>query len=834
MKEVISYSHFRENFDHVISKLHWLHWCVIVASLILTISAWTIAKKAVEEKAATVFEREASQVIELITERMRKYEDALWAGAAAIHSQSDHDINYLEWQRFARTLDVEAKYPGINGVGVIYYVQPKSLQAYLDSERQTRPDFRIHPKHNKNEYWPITYIEPVAINRQAVGLDIAHEVNRYTAAVKARDSGRAQITGPIVLVQDEAKTQGFLFYVPFYGSHDIESVENRQKHFTGLVYAPFIMNKLMEGTLRKEERHIGIKISDGDNTLYDEHTLNIVDYDPDPLFKRHVSLDFYGRPWEIDLRSSLDFRAATGSYQPLIILICGLLIDCLLTALFVSLTRANKKTSAALDASEKLCQVYVDASGDGFWDWYIQDDYEYMSPRFWEMFGYAPDEKPHKPSAWQDMIFEQDLPMALDNFNKHVASKGKCPYEQEVRYRHKDGSTVTVLCRGRVIEWDNQHQPIRMIGTHTNITELKQKAEALEKSLSFQKLLMNVNTDLIFVKDKQFRIVEANPAFLELYPKGKRDTIIGSTTVEDYDEEQANSFLAQDRKAFSEGMSEVVETIDFPDNKSRTLLTKKLRFEDVNNNVFILGIARDITQLKEVEEDLLRANTELEEFSYRTSHDLRSPLISSRKLLSVIRDNIQKGGAEKAITYIDVVQESLGNLEGLVSDILRLAKLNHAEAPVEPINIKHLFDGVLSRLSHMDRFECVKLSLQCRDNLTVVAPVEQLTLIIENLVSNAIKYQDIKKEGPFIEISADKLDDYFVLTVADNGLGIPERSQQNLFMMFKRFHPNTAFGSGLGLYMVKKSVEKMRGTIQYHTTADNGSQFTVRLPLNAE
>lgn len=116
---------------------------------------------------------------------------------------------------------------------------------------------------------------------------------------------------------------------------------------------------------------------------------------------------------------------------------------------------------------------YIEASYDGYWDWYIQEDYEYMSPRFWEMFGYMPEEKEHKPSAWMDMIFPEDLELAKSNLEKHFQTHGQHPYSQEIRYRHKNGSTITVLCRGKVILWDSDGKPLRMIGTHTDITDKK-------------------------------------------------------------------------------------------------------------------------------------------------------------------------------------------------------------------------------------------------------------------------------------------------------------------------------------------------------------------------
>ena len=110
------------------------------------------------------------------------------------------------------------------------------------------------------------------------------------------------------------------------------------------------------------------------------------------------------------------------------------------------------------------------------------------------MFGYKPEEKQHKPSEWQKIIFEEDLTIALENFDKHVKTRGVHPFAQESRYHHKDGSTVTVLCRGQVVEWAEDGTPIRMIGTHTNITESKQ-AEELREILIEQLTISNGELD---------------------------------------------------------------------------------------------------------------------------------------------------------------------------------------------------------------------------------------------------------------------------------------------------------------------------------------------------
>ncbi len=338
------------------SKLHFVHWCVIALSLCITVAAWYFSSLQINEKIANEFDRQANQVLELISERMSKYEDGLWGGVSAIQAQGG-DISYKDWATFSESLRIDEKYPGINGIGVIHYVPPQRLDHYLKEQRKDRADYSLHPEHDENEYWPITYIEPFSANAKAVGLDMAHETNRFTAAKKARDTGQAQITGPIVLVQDSGKTAGFLFYAPFYKGGVYDSLVQRQKHFTGLVYAPFVVNKLMAGTLEKEKRQLGIKITDGDQIIYDENVAQEEDYDDNPLFKKRAYIDFYGRTWVFDIWSAQSFRASASSSQPLMILLGGIFIDSLLFFLFVSLTRANRRAVSFADSMNRELQV---------------------------------------------------------------------------------------------------------------------------------------------------------------------------------------------------------------------------------------------------------------------------------------------------------------------------------------------------------------------------------------------------------------------------------------------------------------------------------------------
>ena len=141
------------------------------------------------------------------------------------------------------------------------------------------------------------------------------------------------------------------------------------------------------------------------------------------------------------------------------------------------LLRTNQKIYSINSAFEQV----LEGTMAGYWDWMIQDNTEYLSSTFKSMFGYADHEMENTPDAWQKIIHPDDLPAVVECFENHVSSKGEVPYDNTVRYYHKDGSIVWVFCRGKVIEWAADGKPIRMVGSHVNVTELINAKGELEK-----------------------------------------------------------------------------------------------------------------------------------------------------------------------------------------------------------------------------------------------------------------------------------------------------------------------------------------------------------------
>lgn len=410
--------------------LNWYHWVVILASLLLTITAWKISDNQIQEKRAELFKIQSQQLLAQISERMSHYEVALKAGAAAMQTLTP-TTQVNNWREFSKSLNLTDAYPGINGIGVIYFVPKNDIAQFVEQQRIYRPTFSIHPQHNEQAYWPITYIEPLQGNEKAVGLDMAFELNRFSAAKKARDTATTQITAPIVLVQDAKKTPGFLQYIPFYGSSNIDTVEQRQKHFIGHVYAPFIMHKLMEGTLGQSNRQLVFSIFDGDSSLYNELVSDNEHYDPHALFKNTITLDMYGRPWTFNIQSALSFKTSTHSSQPLIILGGGMLIDAMLVFIFIMLKRAqNEAVKLANSINHRLSikdQYYkhiIESAPCGIIITNMDGVIENVNPQTELLFGYNGEELiGQKIDMLIPKRYQQKHPRHRESFNKSPSNR---------------------------------------------------------------------------------------------------------------------------------------------------------------------------------------------------------------------------------------------------------------------------------------------------------------------------------------------------------------------------------------------------------------------------
>ncbi|GHB71428.1 hypothetical protein GCM10008107_21230 [Psychrosphaera saromensis] len=245
---------------------------------------------------------------------------------------------------------------------------------------------------------------------------------------------------------------------------------------------------------------------------------------------------------------------------------------------------------------------------------------------------------------------------------------------------------------------------------------------------------------------------------------------------------------------------------------------KELMVKEINQKLESLVEKRTL--------NLTRANEELAQFAYRASHDLKAPLTSTKRLAQFIKEDIKDGELNTALNDTDKIIAQMIKLEQLVMGILALTEADSSEKELVEIDFESILLELKSTTSELQKDnDCIFIV-----DINVQKPMKnekvRIVQILENLVSNAIKYSYQNHEQSFVKISVVEESNSYVIQVGDNGLGIPKSRQGEVFQMFKRFHPNVSFGSGLGMAIVKKHVDYMGGTIEMKSSG-TGTIFTI-------
>ncbi len=227
---------------------------------------------------------------------------------------------------------------------------------------------------------------------------------------------------------------------------------------------------------------------------------------------------------------------------------------------------------------------------------------------------------------------------------------------------------------------------------------------------------------------------------------------------------------------------------------------------------------------------LQQANKELEEFTYRTSHDLKAPLLNIRGLSSFMKEDLESKSYEEVAMNIDRVNKITTRLETLVDDMADASQVDRESDPYKETNVELFVDTIKENLEILIREYQVEVQVESDGSQRMWLPNKLMTRVLENLVSNGIKFSDPEKTHRFVKVKFLETSEAIHIEVIDNGLGIPEKYHDQVFGIFKRFHESKSFGSGLGLYLVKKNINKIRGDITLESSPE-GSVFKIRLPL---
>jgi hypothetical protein len=237
------------------------------------------------------------------------------------------------------------------------------------------------------------------------------------------------------------------------------------------------------------------------------------------------------------------------------------------------------------------------------------------------------------------------------------------------------------------------------------------------------------------------------------------------------------------------------------------------------------GVIKDVTQEKESFLELKRVNFELDNFVYHTSHDLRSPLLSILGLISISKNETS---LDSVLYYFDLIEKSVKRLDSLVINLLTLSRNQRVDEKKQLVDIQETIQDTIEILN-LNKPEKLNIKTDIKQHTKFYSDQTRVSIIFNNLISNAYKYQNPSEDNPFVSVEIEVGEKEFKLTVQDNGLGITPDSQAKVFEMFYRA-TDQAHGSGLGLYIVKNVIEKLKGSIRFTSAVRKGTTFYVTLP----
>jgi PAS domain S-box-containing protein len=519
----------------MVRRVPWQAWVLLASSLLATLAGTLQVEQALRRQDETRFRAAADEVVTRIEEHLDAYAVVL-RGAAGLYAASEV-VTRSDWRAYYETLDPALSLPGVQGVGFAEWIVPSTLAVHVARVRsEGYTGYHVWPGGARDAYTSIVYLEPFrGVNLRAFGYDMYSDPVRREAMNRARDTGHAALSGRVRLVQETGETAqpGTLMYVPVYrrGSAP-RTVAERRAALIGWTYSPYRMQDLITGIVRTWEgdpgSRLALQVYDGD-ALDQAHLLFTTPAASSSGQGLHESrsLRFHGRPWRLEFSyaatppagtlSATWLTFAAGSISSVLLFAIALLANGTrrrAESLAQRLTADVQDRERELAASEFRWKFALEGSSLGVWDWNIPAGTVWFSKRWKEMLGHAEHEIGNALDEWTSRVHPDDLAPTIATVEKALKEPGTV-YESEHRVRCRDGSWKWILDRGIVIERAPDGAPLRMIGTHADVTERRNgEAELQAYRENLEELVQSRTIELALAREQAETANLAKSAFI--------------------------------------------------------------------------------------------------------------------------------------------------------------------------------------------------------------------------------------------------------------------------------------------------------------------------------
>ena len=477
-----------------------------------------------------------------------------------------------------------------------------------------------------------------------------------------------------------------------------------------------------------------------------------------------------------------------------------------------------KKSEEALRQSEDKYRSIVETATEGIWIADINARTTFVNKKTTEMLGYSSKELIGKKVY--NFMDEESISLAKNNLKKRLNGKSN-QYEQ--KYIRKDGTTLWTIASATPLR-DRNGSITATLGMITDITDRKKVEDALKRHAA----LLDVSYEAIFSWELDGNILSWNQGAERLYGYNSKEAIgLNSHQLLKppfYVEFNVIKKILLDNNMWT---GELVHR-----TKEGKYITVESRLQLINDSLgrlIVIETNRDITERKANEEkmkstmaELMRSNRELEQFAYVSSHDLQEPLRMVTLYSQLLERRYKNRLDDDADDFIEYIVEGALRMKQLIDDLLAYSRVTSHAKKLENVNLEKIIKAAISNLSLTIKENDAKITYNHLP--TVVADSSQMLQVFQNLITNAIKFHG--HSHPKIHISAQNSKNDWTISVADNGIGINSEHQKQIFDVFKRLHTRDTYpGSGIGLSICQKIIERYGGRIWVESQPGQGSTF---------
>ncbi|MGC2856778.1 PAS domain-containing protein [Novispirillum sp. DQ9] len=517
---------------------------------------------------------------------------------------------------------------------------------------------------------------------------------------------------------------------------------------------------------------------------------------------------------------------------------------------FIADITDRKRAEAALRQSQERFELAVFGADLGVWDWDVPSGRVTFNERWAEMLGYRLDEIAPDVSSWQTLTHPDDEPDIEARLLPHLRGD-TAHYECEHRLRHKDGSWVWVLDRGKVLERDAAGAPLRAVGTHLDITDRKRAEAAVQESEARYRSVIAAMAEGIVIQDRDGRIIDCNPAAERILGL-PRDRLLGMTSTDDRwramhadgspypGTDHPPQRCLRDGGSVREdimGLRKPGGDVTWISINAQPLRSSASGGDSGTGTAAVEAVVSsftDITARHKAEQDLLRSNADLEQFAYVASHDLRQPLRMISSYLTLIERSLGPKVEGDLKDFLDFAVDGARRMDRLIIDLLEYSRIGCMSRPHAPLPLDEVVGEALRNLTVPIAESAAEVAVES-PLPTVAGDHGEMVRLFQNLIGNAIKYADPGRP-PRIAVTCarDARAGTWTVSVRDNGTGIDPRHFDRIFGVFQRLVTRSEIeGTGIGLAVCRKIAEHHGGRIWVESVPGEGSTFHVLLPDNA-